>query len=287
MKLKEIYSDKNSNPIISFEVFPPNSDFTKLLEEIKILKKYNPKFISLTYGAGGKGGRSFELLQQIKALEINVMPHFICITSTKERINSALIKIEQAGIENVLALRGDIPEDEKNKDFDFNHANELVEFIKKQTNLSIGVAGYPEGHIESPDLISDINNLKKKVAAGADAIYTQLFFNNEKFFNYTEILKENGINIPVIPGIMPIISSKQIAKMTSLAKITIPKIIRTNLEKYKDDPKSLQAFGIDYATTQCLDLLEKGTIGLHFFTLNKSFSTSKILDNLKGEKWKI
>lgn len=287
MKLKEIYSDKNSNPIISFEVFPPNSDFTKLLEEIKILKKYNPKFISLTYGAGGKGGRSFELLQQIKALGINVMPHFTCITSTKEKINSALLKIEQAGIENILALRGDIPDDVTKRNFDFNHANELVEFIKKCTNLSIGVAGYPEGHIESPDLLSDIKNLKKKVTAGADVIFTQLFFDNKKFFNYLEILKENEINIPVIPGIMPILSEKQIAKMTSMAKITIPKIIKTNIEKYKDDPKSLQAFGIDYATSQCLELLEKGILGLHFFTLNKSFSTAKILDNIKGEKWEI
>ncbi len=283
MKLKEIYSDKTPKPVISFEVFPPHSDYNKLLKEIKILKNYNPEFISLTYGAGGKGGKSFELLQQIKSLGINVMPHFICITSSKESIESALVKMEQTGVENVLALRGDIPDTDIKHYFDFNHANDLVKFIKDRTNLSIGVAGYPEGHIESQDLFSDIQNLKKKTEAGADVIFTQLFFDNQKYFDYIEILKKEGINLPVIPGIMPIISEKQITKMTSMAKITVPHIVREKIEKYKDDLKSLQNFGIDYATKQCIELIEKGVEGLHFFTLNKSYSTSKILDNIKGE----
>ena len=287
MKLREIYSDKKSRPVISFEVFPPNSDNGNLLDEIKVLKKYNPEFVSLTYGAGGKGGKSFELLQQIKALGLNVMPHFTCITSSKESIKSALIKIEQAGVENVLALRGDIPDFEINRNFDFSYANELVKFIKERTNLSIGVTGYPEGHIESPDLYTDIKNLKKKVDAGADVIFTQLFFDNKKYFDYVNILRDEGINLPVIPGIMPIISEKQITKMTSMAKITVPDIVKEKIEQYKNNSKSLQAFGIDYATQQCLELLEKGACGLHFFTLNKSHSTSKILDNIKGEEWKI
>ncbi len=287
MKLKEIYSDKKSKPAISFEVFPPAYENKKLLDEINILKQYNPEFISLTYGAGGKGGKSFELLQQIKALGINVMPHFTCITSSKESITSALIKIEQSGIENILALRGDIPDFEINRCFDFNYANELVSFIKERTNLSIGVAGYPEGHIESPDLYSDIQNLKKKVSAGADVIFTQLFFDNNKFFDYIDILRNEGINIPVVAGIMPIISEKQIQKMTSMAKITVPTAIKENIEKYKDDSKSLKEFGIDYATGQCIELIQNNVSGLHFFTLNKAYSTSKILDNIKGEKWKI
>ncbi len=287
MKLKEIYSDKKSKPAISFEVFPPADENKKLLDEINILKQYNPEFISLTYGAGGKGGKSFELLQQIKALGINVMPHFTCITSSKESITSALIKIEQSGIENILALRGDIPDFEINRSFDFNYANELVSFIKERTNLSIGVAGYPEGHIESPDLYSDIQNLKKKVSAGADVIFTQLFFDNNKFFDYIDILRNEGINIPIVAGIMPIISKKQIQRMTSMAKITVPAVIKENIEKYKDDSKSLREFGIDYATKQCIELIEHSVAGLHFFTLNKAYSTSKILDNIKGEKWKI
>ena len=287
MKLKEIYSDKKSKTVISFEVFPPADENKKLLDEINILKQYNPEFTSLTYGAGGKGGKSFELLQQIKALDINVMPHFTCITSSKESITSALIKIEQSGIENILALRGDIPDTELHKHFDFNYANELVSFIREKTNLSIGVAGYPEGHIESPDLYSDIQNLKKKVSAGADVIFTQLFFDNNKFFNYIDILRNEGINIPVVAGIMPIISEKQIQKMTSMAKITVPAVIKENIEKYKNDSKSLREFGIDYATKQCIELIKHSVAGLHFFTLNKAYSTSKILDNIKGEKWKI
>ncbi len=282
MKLKEIYSDKTQKPVISFEVFPPNNEYEKLLEEIKVLREYKPEFISLTYGAGGKGGKSFELLQQIKTLDINVMPHFTCITSSKESITSALVKIEQEGIENILALRGDIPDFEINRHFDFNHANELVEYIKQRTNLSIGVAGYPEGHIESPDLYSDIKNLKKKVEAGADVIFTQLFFDNNKFFDYVNILRDEGINLPVVAGIMPVLSEKQLIKMTSMAKITIPDIIKEKIEKFKDEPKSLIKFGIDYAASQCIDLIRHNVAGLHFFTLNKSYSASKILDNIKG-----
>ena len=282
MKLKEIYTNNKNFPLISFEVFPPKSDDKKLIEEIKVLKQYTPQFISLTYGAGGNGNKSFELLNIIRNLGINVVPHFTCITSSKKSVNERLIKIEKSGIENILALRGDIPTCESDRHFDFNYANELVAFIKDKTNLSIGVAGYPEGHIESPDLHSDILNLKKKVNAGADVIFTQLFFDNKKFYNYTEILREKGINLPVIAGIMPIISKNQLQKMTSMARVTIPNIINEKAEKYADDPISLRDFGIDYATEQCLDLIKNNVEGLHFFTLNKSYSTAKILENIKG-----
>ena len=284
MKLREIYNtDKTA---ISFEVFPPKENSEKLLEEIKVLKEHNPAFISLTYGAGGNENKSFELLKQIKDTGINVMPHFTCITTTKENIEKNINTIINLNIENILALRGDIPENKELQKHDFNYASDLVEFIKHKTNLSIGVAGYPEGHIESPDLDTDINYLNAKVDKGADAIFTQLFFDNNNFYKFIDKTEKAGINIPIIPGIMPIISEKQVEKMVKLANITVPKNVQENISKLKD--KDLIEFGIEYATSQCGELIKNGIKGLHFYTLNKSYSTNEILNNIKGVNiWKI
>lgn len=277
MKLREIYNtDKTA---ISFEVFPPKENSEKLLEEIKVLKHHNPAFISLTYGAGGNENKSFELLTQIKDTGINTMPHFTCISTTKENIEKNINKLINLKIENILALRGDIPENKELQKHDFNYASDLVEFIKHKTNLSIGVAGYPEGHIESPDLDTDINYLKAKVDKGADAIFTQLFFDNNNFYKFIDKTEKAGINIPIIPGIMPIISEKQVEKMVKLANITVPKNVQENISELKD--KDLIEFGIEYATSQCEDLIKNGIKGLHFYTLNKSYSTNQILNNIK------
>lgn len=277
MKLREIYDTDKT--VISFEVFPPKENSEKLLEEINILKQHNPAFISLTYGAGGNENKSFELLKQIKNTGINVMPHFTCITSTKKNIERNINKLINIGVENILALRGDIPEDKELQKHDFNHASDLVEFIRHKTDLSIGVAGYPEGHIESPDLDTDINYLKAKVNKGADAIFTQLFFDNNNFYKFIDKTNKAGINISIIPGIMPIISEKQVNKMVRLANITVPKKVQENLNKLKD--KDLIEFGIEYASYQCEDLIKNGIKGLHFYTLDKSYSTNIILNNIK------
>lgn len=284
MKLREIYNTDKT--VISFEVFPPKENSEKLLEEIKVLKHHNPAFISLTYGAGGNENKSFELLKQIKDTGINVMPHFTCISTTKENIEKNINKLIDLKIENILALRGDIPENKELQKHDFNYASDLVEFIKHKTNLSIGVAGYPEGHIESPDLDTDINYLKDKVDKGADAIFTQLFFDNNNFYKFIDKTEKAGINIPIIPGIMPIISKKQVEKMVKLANITVPPNVQENISKLKD--KDLIEFGIEYATSQCGELIKNGIKGLHFYTLNKSYSTNEILNNIKGVNiWKI
>lgn len=284
MKLREIYNTDKT--VISFEVFPPKENSEKLLEEIKVLKHHNPAFISLTYGAGGNENKSFELLKQIKDTGINVMPHFTCISTTKENIEKNINKLIDLKIENILALRGDIPENKELQKHDFNYASDLVEFIKHKTNLSIGVAGYPEGHIESPDLDTDINYLKAKVDKGADAIFTQLFFDNNNFYKFIDKIEKAGINIPIIPGIMPIISKKQVEKMVKLANITVPPNVQENISKLKD--KDLIEFGIEYATSQCEELIKNGIKGLHFYTLNKSYSTNEILNNIKGVNiWKI
>lgn len=273
MKLKEIYSN-SKKPVISFEIFPPKDNEENLLKEIEILKGFNPAFISLTSGAGGKENKSFELLKRIKGADL--MPHFTCITSSNQSVEDGLKEIEEMEIENILALRGDIPEDKELCRHDFNFANELVSFIRERTNLSIGVAGYPEGHIESPDLNTDIENLKRKVDAGADVIFTQLFFDNDKFYGFTERVRKAGIEIPIAAGIMPVISKKQVQRMVSMAKITIPDKLKIAMDKYE----SLKDFGVDFATKQCKDLIKNEVKGLHFFTLNRSYSTAKILNNL-------
>ena len=277
MKLNEIYSTDKT--VVSFEVFPPKSEPENLLKEIKLLAKHKPAFLSLTYGAGGNENKSFKLLKNIKDSGINVMPHFTCITSTKEKISQDIKEFELLGIKNILALRGDIPEDKTFICHDFCHANDLVKFIKGNTNLSIGVAGYPEGHIESPDLKTDIENLKRKVDAGADAIFTQLFFENAFFFDYVNRVRDAGITIPVIAGIMPVISEKQVNKMISMANISVPKKLKEALKKYQDN--ALLDFGIEFATEQCIGLIKENVQGLHFYTLNKAYSTNKILDNIK------
>ena len=276
MNLREIYSSKFA---ISFEVFPEENT-QNLYNTLQILSKYSPALVSLTYGAGGNNKDfSFDIIKYLKQeLNVNVMPHFTCICNSKEMIERNIKSIEQLGIENILALRGDIPEDNSICHFDFKYANELVEYIKLGTNLSVAVAGYPEGHIESSDLKSDIYNLKRKIEAGGEVIYTQLFFNNDKFYNFVDQVKNEGISVPVIPGIMPIISKKQIDKMTKLAKIEVPKIVLEALDKYNSD--DLKKFGIDYASDQCLNLINNCVKGLHFYTLNKHYSTSRIIDNI-------
>lgn len=281
MNLKEIYSNQ---PAISFEVFPEENT-ENLFSTLGKLKKYNPALVSLTYGAGGKNKAfSTDILLHLKEkLQLNLMPHFSCICNTLEAINKNLEIINTLGIENILALRGDIPNDKSLCCYDFKYANELISHIKSKTNLSIGAAGYPEGHIECADLKTDIDNLKQKVDSGADVIYTQLFFDTEKYYKFTDLAIKAGITVPIIPGIMPILSKKQVEKMTHLARITVPYCVQHAIESYTD--KDIKQFGIDYATKQCTDLLDFGVRGLHFFTLNLSGPVSKILDNLIGEKY--
>ena len=275
MRLDEIY--KKELPI-SFEVFP-EENISNVYNVLAELKKYNPSLVSLTYGAGGKNKEfSKSIVREMKSV-YNLMPHFTCICNSRENVENDIVNLESLGIKNILALRGDIPKDNNTMCYmDFKHANDLVSFIKSKTDLSIGVAGYPEGHIESPDIKTDLKYLKQKVETGADVIYTQLFFNNDKFYSFVENVHKMGIDKPIIPGIMPIISQKQVDKMTSLAKIEVPKIVQEKLEKYSS--ADLKEFGVEYASTQCEGLIKFGVEGLHFYTLNKAYSTSKILDNI-------
>lgn len=284
----------NKNVIISFEIFPPKNDedgskLEKLLQHLSLLKKYNPAFISLTYGAGGTTqNASLNIIDRIQQqIGVTVMPHFTCVGSSREHVRDYLKQIQSFGIKNILALRGDIPEGVEQTNFDFQYANELVDFIKSETTLSIGVAGYPECHIDCDDLMLDLKNLKRKVDAGADAIYTQMFFDNDKFFSFCELAQKIEINAPILPGILPIMSYQQLERMLSMARVTLPKTLMTQLEKFKDNPDDVKKAGIEFASCQCQQLIESEVSGLHFFTLNTSNAVGQILDNLKLEMTKI
>jgi len=274
MRLKEIYSSKK--PVISFEIFPPKQKDSEgaLLAELKVLSEYNPSFISVTYGAGGSTRNStFELVLKIKSeLGIQPMPHFTCVGSTREDILDYIKKLEDNGIESILALRGDPPRGQEKfikSECGFGYANELVEFIKDHTDLSIGVAGYPECHQECCSLDVDIDNLRRKVDAGAEAVITQLFYDNERYFRFLDATSAKGIDVPVIPGILPVSSQNQVEKIVSLSGCKLP----DNFSPEK---------GIEFAISQCGELIRNGAPGIHFYTLNKSHAVKAVIDECIG-----
>jgi methylenetetrahydrofolate reductase (NADPH) len=292
MKIKEIY--KNPETVISFEIFPPkskdpseiNKKIEELFEELHCLSVYNPAFISVTYGAGGSTRETtFDLVIKIQeVLKIQPMPHFTCVGSTRENIFEYIKKIEETGIENILALRGDPPKGEekfqKPKD-GFGFANELVCFIREHTKLGISVAGYPECHQECYSIDKDIDNLKRKIDCGADAVITQLFYDNEYFFNFVEKARLKGINVPIIPGILPVTGYNQIEKIVSMSNCKLPDEFKKQLEDNKDNAESIKQIGIEFAVSQCRELLHKGAPGIHFYTLNKSQAVISVLEELK------
>lgn len=284
MNLKKIY--EQTEIVISFEVFPPKDDangekLEKLMSELEVLRRYHPSLVSVTYGAGGSTrGKSEEIVCRVKnELKITPMPHFTCVSTNRETIKNYLQAMETAGVENILALRGDLPKD-GTICHDFLHASDLIEFIKQESSLSVAAAGYPEGHAEADSLQKDIEYLKLKTDKGADVIYTQLFFENEKYFQFVEKCTHAGISVPIVPGILPVTGYKQLAKMTSLCRVSIPEKFLSALEKHKDDSDYVKKCGIDFAMNQCRELIESGVPGLHFYTLNKSFAVSEIIESV-------
>ncbi len=285
MKINEILKKKNL--VVSFEYFPPKKPENEhiLFESIEQLSKYNPDFVSVTYGAGGSTqDKTLEWTKKIKNIyKQNVMMHLTCIGSTKNSIINILEELKAEGIENILALRGDIPEGTEDVDSlftDFRYASDLVKLIKHyERRFSVGVAGYPEGHIECSCIKEDIENLKKKVDEGAEFIMTQLFFDNSYFYDYLERLEKNNINLPVIAGIMPIINIKQVIKFTDMCGATVPEHLKKKM--MDKEPEDMLRIGVDFATEQCRDLIENGVTGIHFYTLNRARATINILDNLR------
>ncbi|MBI5427946.1 MAG: methylenetetrahydrofolate reductase [NAD(P)H] [Nitrospinae bacterium] len=287
MKIKDIL--QSVRPVYSFEFFPPkdNDGFEQLFETIENLKKWNPAFVSVTYGAGGSTrSKTVELVGRIKnEIKIESMAHLTCVGSDIGDLRSVLNGLREKGIQNVLALRGDPPQDQagftKPKN-GFGYANELVEFIKKDYDFCLGVAGYPEGHVECPDKARDLENLKRKVGAGADFVVTQLFFDDRHYLDFVERARAIGIRVPIIPGIMPIVNFSQIKRFTKMCGASIPESLHKRLEDKQDDAQAVREIGIEHATRQCENLLAHGAPGIHFYTLNRSPATLGILQNLKN-----
>jgi methylenetetrahydrofolate reductase (NADPH) len=285
MKIKDILQE--GQPVFSFEFFPPKNDegFTQLYNTMENLRARNPGYVSVTYGAGGSTrSKTLELVSRLKhKLGIESMAHLTCVGHSADEIRGILDILRDDKIDNILALRGDPPQGETafvKTENGFGFANELVEFIKKDYSFCIGVAGYPEGHTECPDKIRDLENLKRKVNAGADFIVTQLFFDNEHYFNFLQAAESIGIKIPIIPGIMPIINFKQIKRFTEMCGATIPKALFAQLEKHQEDADAIKKIGMEHSLSQCQELLSNGAPGIHFYTMNRSNATVAILDGL-------
>jgi len=288
MKISELLRQVNRS--ISFEFFPPKTKEGEeaLFKTIKELEHINPTFVSVTYGAGGSTrDRTRNIVKKIhERTSLTVMAHLTCIGHTKKELLEILQDYRNIGIQNILALRGDIPVNVENfhiPEDGCKFANELVELIRTEFNdwFSIGVAAYPEGHPESPNLERDVYYFKKKVEAGADFAITQMFFDNRYFYDYLELCEKEGIDIPIIPGIMPITNFKQIRKFALMCGATIPEPLVKKLEKVQDKNEEVEKIGIEFAVKQCEDLLENGVKGLHFYTLNKSKATIEIYNQIK------
>ncbi len=287
MKIKAIL--EKVRPSFSFEFFPPkNSEgFDALFTTIEQLQSCQPAYVSVTFGAGGSTRtQTIDLVGKIKnEIGLESMAHLTCVGSDKDELRSVLDILQDKGIQNVLALRGDPPQGQDKfvkPENGFAYANELVEFIRENYDFCIGVAGYPEGHIECPDLSVDLENLKRKVDAGADFIVTQLFFDNRFFFNFVDRARKLGIQVPIIPGIMPILNFKQTQRFTKMCGATIPSLLLGRLEAAQDDPETVRKIGVDHAIVQCELLLQEGAPGIHFYTLNRSNATLKILETLRS-----
>lgn len=282
MLIKDIFSSKK--PVISFEVFPPKREFPldTIYSTIKALKDMDPDFISVTYGAGGSSkDRTVEIASTIKnKYNIQSLAHLTCLNSSKTEIDLILKQLIANNIYNVLALRGDTPIDGMQTPSQYKYAKDLISYIRRTGCFSIGAAAYPEGHIECDSLEKDIEHLKEKVECGVDFLITQLFFDNEKFYQYKDKLVKKKINVPIMAGIMPVLNKGQIIRMVSLSGATLPKKFVRILNKYEYSPNALKEAGIAYAAEQIIDLLSWGIDGIHIYTMNKPEIAGRILDNL-------
>ena len=285
MKIKDILESKRT---ISCEFFPPrDSDgIPAVLRTAGRIRSYNPDFVSVTYGAGGST-RAFteEITSSLKRdTDLEVMAHLTCVAQTEEEVHTALVRLDELGIENVIALRGDPPTGQDNfvpAEGGFKHATELLRHVRDNFEFCLAAACYPEGHVESSDLITDMNYVKMKVDNGADFLITQLFYDNQDFFRLMERAETLGIDVPIIAGILPILNTNQIRRFTSLCGSKIPDELDIQLERYVDDDDAVRELGIEYATRQVQELWDQGIAGVHFYVLNRNYSVSKILDNLK------
>lgn len=280
-----ITNDKLS---LSFEVFPPKTEtsFESVKRATEEIAKLQPSFMSVTYGAGGGTSRyTLDIAKNIKELYgVPTLAHLTCVSSTRETVSSKIEQIKDAGIENVMALRGDIPEHLENADrsnWDYKYAIDLIRELKKsKEDFCIGCACYPEIHPESANQKEDIRHLKEKVDAGCDFITTQMFFDNNLLYNFLYKIREEGISVPVIPGIMPITNANQVQRAIKLSGSFMPQRFKSLVDKFGSDPAAMKQAGIAYATDQIIDLYANGISSVHVYSMNKPDVAAKIQNNL-------
>jgi len=287
MRLPQMF--RTQQFVLSIEIFPPKTSDgdAALRRNLQTLVEYDPSFVSCTYGAGGSTrDRTLQWCREIQTdFRRTAMTHFTCVGSTRDELLSWLDQAVAEGIQNVMALRGDPPAGQeafRTVEGGLSNANELVELIRQtHPNLGIGVAGYPEKHQEASSLDIDLQHLKRKIDAGADAVFTQLFFVNDNFFAFRDRCHEIGIRIPIVPGIMPITDFARIKRITSMCGTVFPEALATRLEAVQDDPHAQFEIGVEHAIQQCEELRSAGVPGIHFYALNKSDACQRILDAMQ------
>ena len=287
MRIDEIIA-ASEEPVFSFEFFPPKTDEGErnLRATLEDLRAFDPDFVSVTYGAGGSTrNKTVEITHWIKQdLGIEAMAHLSCVGTSREELRQILDGMELAGIENVLALRGDPPKGQSEwtpHPGGLHYSTELAALIAETYPFAIGAACFPEVHPDAPDLTHDLRFLKQKVESGATFLITQLFFDNEMYFNFVDEARAVGIEVPIIPGIMPVTNVAQIKTITGMCKASIPQLFLEALEWRADDSDAVLQLGVAYSTLQCAELLARGAPGIHFYTLNRSPATRAILSALR------
>ena len=283
MKIKDRLTDGKVH--ISFEVFPPKTDakFESVQLAVDEIAKLAPSFISVTYGAGGGTSKNtVKIASHIQNdLGVDSIAHLTCVSSTKEEVRQRVQEMKENGIQNILALRGDIPaQSEFPIPNQYKYAYELIEDIKAQGDFCIGAACYPEGHVECEHKEDDIAHLKQKVDCGVDFLTSQMFFDNSVFYNFLYRIREKGITVPVLPGIMPVTNGKQIARSCQLSGAVLPSRFRAIVDRFGDNPKAMQQAGIAYATDQIIDLIANGIQNIHVYSMNKPEVAAAIMSNL-------
>jgi methylenetetrahydrofolate reductase (NADPH) len=287
MRIDEAYANR-TDPVFSFEFFPPKTEEGErnLYTALGELRKLEPAFVSVTYGAGGSTrDKTIDIVRTIKHdYDLEAMAHFTCVNATVDELRSTLDALADAGIDNVLALRGDPPagqEEWTKTEGGFEYSHELVSLIREDYPFSIGAACFPETHIHATSPEDDLRHLKSKVDAGAQFLITQLFFDNDVYFDFVDRARAIGIEVPIVPGIWPIINVAQIERVTELSKARLPDELRRELHAREEDPEAVAEFGVAYATLQSAELLAGGAPGNHYYTLNRSPATRAILSALR------
>ena len=285
MKLADLF--KRGKTVFSFEVFPPkrNNPIKTIYETLDELQELHPDFISVTYGASGSlaDNSTCEIASAIKhKYELESAAHLTCVNSTRKEVEEVLKRLNDNGVENILALRGDLVPDVPPKE-EFRHASELITFIKeKPYDFGISGACYPAGHLDSRNQVEDILNLKKKVDAGAQHLISQLFFDNEVFYDFVEKARIAGIEVPIEAGIMPVVNKKNIERMVSLCGASLPAKFTKMMSRYENRPEAMRDAGIAYAVNQIVDLVSRGVDGIHLYTMNNPYIAKRITESVKS-----